>query len=282
MIKKIILVILKIIIGLLLTYAILFSIAGTYALLKAYKYITAPINEVKLLKGRNPDKTAYMEQYSLELKQKGKSDTLVQTFVSLDSISPYLQEAVLAAEDDGFYIHPGFDLEAMISANEYNLRCKKIKRGGSTISQQTAKNLFLTNDRNFERKYKELAYTLLMEKFLGKKRILELYLNYAQWGSNLFGCEAASQFYFKKPCSRLNRFESIRLAAILSSPARLNPLNSKSTILTQRVQVIANNLYSHHQINDSGYQSITGFPPVKDSTTFDSSTATPDSLESIN
>jgi monofunctional biosynthetic peptidoglycan transglycosylase len=268
--KRVFSIALKIIASLFIAYAVIFSIAGSYLLYRGARYVLKPVRQVKHLALYNPRQTSYMAHYRQDLKEAGKPDSLSQIFVPLDSISTYLQEAVVASEDDGFYIHPGVDLEAIISANDYNLRYKKIKRGGSTITQQIAKNIFLNNDRNFERKYMELAYSLLMEKYLGKRRILELYLNYAQWGANLFGCEAASRFYFKKPCSQLNRNEAIRLAAVLASPAKLSPMYSQSTVLAQRIQVIANNLYSHHQINDSGYRSITGTPPPLDSSIMDS------------
>ena len=106
----------------------------------------------------------------------------------------------------------------------------------------------------------------MLEKYLGKRRILELYLNYAQWGKTLFGCEAASRHYFKKSCRNLSREESARLAAVLSMPLRASPLNAGSSFIGQRIAVIANNLYLHRLIDDSGYTRLTGAsPPGKDS-----------------
>jgi monofunctional glycosyltransferase len=247
--------------ALFMAYAIVFSIIATYLVYKGYQYVMQPFRDVQTLVLQNPNETSYMTVFREQLRKAGKPDTLLRIFVPLDSISPILKQTVIAAEDDGFYVHPGFDIEAILSAHEYNMRYNKIKRGGSTITQQLAKNLFLSNTRSFERKFKELAYTLLMEKYLGKDRILELYLNYAQWGPNLFGCEAASQFYFKKPSKKLSYNEAVRLAAVLVSPERLSPNREQSTFLSSRVQVIANNLYLHHQINDSGYESLTGSPP---------------------
>jgi monofunctional biosynthetic peptidoglycan transglycosylase len=253
-----------------LTYAVLFSIAGTIALIVAYKYVTTPIREVKWLKTHNPAETAFMISYRKELRDSSLNDTLNHIFVPFDSISPNLKSAVLAAEDDGFYTHPGFDIEAILAAYEYNKVKGKVKRGASTITQQLAKNLFLDDSKNFERKFRELAYTVLMEKYLGKQRILELYLNYAQWGKNTFGCQAASKQFFKKSAIALNRIESARMAAVLAMPTRVSPANSHSTFITRRIAVIANNLYLHHAIDDSGFFNLTGFFPEKDSSETDS------------
>ncbi|OGK02549.1 MAG: monofunctional biosynthetic peptidoglycan transglycosylase [Candidatus Raymondbacteria bacterium RifOxyC12_full_50_8] len=260
----------------LVAYAVICSLAITIGLVAAYRYVMAPINEIKALAASNPVESAYMAAYREDLRRQNKPDTLTHLFVPLDSISKNLQNAVIAAEDDGFWVHPGFNIDAMVRAYAYNVQSGKIKRGGSTITQQLVKNLFLDTDKNFERKYKEMAYTLLVEKFLGKKRILELYLNYAQWGPSLFGCEAAAQLYFKKPASQLSRYEAIRMAALLASPERKNPFYEKSTFLSSRIQVIANNLYIHHIIDDTGYRNITGAPPPNDSTHADSSQAQTD------
>jgi monofunctional biosynthetic peptidoglycan transglycosylase len=125
-----------------LVYAVIFSIVGTIGLYLGYHYIMVPVRQVKFLRDHNPAETSYMIHYRATL---GHKDTVRQIFVPLDSISPNLRDAVLAAEDDGFYTHPGFDIETMLSALEYNRTARGIKRGGSTITQQLAKNLFLTN-----------------------------------------------------------------------------------------------------------------------------------------
>lgn len=262
-----------------LTYAVLFSVAGTIALIVAYNYVTTPIRDVKWLKKHNPVETAYMISYRKELRDSSLNDTLSHIFVPFDSISPHLKSAVLAAEDDGFYTHPGFDIEAILAAYEYNKVKGKVKRGASTITQQLAKNLFLDDSRNFERKFRELAYTVLMEKYLGKERIFELYLNYAQWGKNTFGCQAASKQFFKKPASSLNRVESARMAAVLAMPTRVSPNNTHSTFITRRIAVIANNLYLHHSIDDSGFFHLTGFFPAKDSSEADSTATDSNSVK---
>jgi len=125
-----------------------------------------------------------------------------------------------------------------------------------------AKNLFLTDERTFDRKIKELLYAVLMERYLGKDRILELYMNYAQWGKNIFGCEAAAQFYYKKNAKKLSRSEAARLAAVLAKPSTVTPYG-KSIYMGKRLAVIAQNLYLHRSISDSDYFALTGaMPPV--------------------
>jgi monofunctional biosynthetic peptidoglycan transglycosylase len=268
----------KIAIGVFLTYAVIFSIVGTIAIIYAYSLVMSPVLQVQYLKNHNPKETAFMKDDRYDQNKKGvKSlgslgspnlrDSISQVFVPLGSISRNLRNAVIAAEDDGFYTHPGFDVEAILGAYEYNRNHNKIVRGGSTITQQLAKNLFLSNDKKFLRKFKELGYTLLLEKILDKDRILELYLNYAQWGDNIYGCEAASLHYYKKPSARLTLSEATRLAASLASPERLTPLNERSGFLQKRIAVIADNLYKKHLYNDSDFIDAFGFKPSDDSST---------------
>jgi monofunctional glycosyltransferase len=260
----------KIIIGIVVAYAVIFSIACTAAIIIGYKAVMQPIKEVQYLVQHNPEKTIFIKQYCQEMKKKGKSETYFQVFIPFDSISKNLKTAVIAAEDDGFYMHPGFDIEAILNAYQYNRIHNKNARGASTITQQLAKNLFLTNEKTFARKFKELGYTLLLEKILAKDRIFELYLNYAQWGDSIFGCEAASQYYYKKSSTRLTLGEATHLAATLVSPERLNPRNVKSIFMQKRVETIANNLYLKHIINDSDYANMCGKNPPLDSIVPDS------------
>lgn len=248
-----------------LAYAVAFSLAGTAIIVWGWFAVTRPLRDVQYLVDHNPLETAYMKQYRASLREQKKPDALQQRFVPLDSISPALQNAVIAVEDDGFYTHPGFDIEAMLAAIEYNKDKNRIVRGASTITQQLAKNLFCDHEKKFMRKIKEMGYTLLLEKYLGKDRILELYLNYAQWGDTIFGCEAAAREYYKKSSSRLTMAEASRLAATLAMPSRLSPLNDKSAFIQKRVTVMANNLYRRHMLDDSGYMSLSGLPPPRDS-----------------
>jgi monofunctional biosynthetic peptidoglycan transglycosylase len=140
-------------------------------------------------------------------------------WVSYDQISPNLPRAAIAAEDSGYCAHRGFEWEAIQNAWNRNQKSKRI-RGGSTISNQTAKNAFLWPDRTYIRKGLEYYFTGLVELIWGKKRILEVYLNVAEFGPGVYGAEAAAQTYFKKPASKLSRREAALLVAVLPSPLR--------------------------------------------------------------
>lgn len=142
-----------------------------------------------------------------------------QQWVPLDAMSRHLPRAVIGAEDAQFCVHRGFDFEAIEKAYERNKAGKKI-RGGSTISQQTAKNVFLWPGRTMVRKGLEAWFTVLIEFLWGKPRIMEVYLNVAEFGRGVFGAEAAAQHYFDKPAAKLTRIESARLAAILPQPIK--------------------------------------------------------------
>lgn len=154
--------------------------------------------------------------------------------ISHNEISPYLQRAVLASEDDRFYLHEGFDFEEIEKSIE-NRKQGKTLRGASTITQQVAKNLFLWEGRSFIRKGLEAWLTIVLELCLSKDRILDLYLNMAEWGDGFFGAEMAAQTYFHKSAAKLTRDEAARLAAILPAPRRWSPQGS---IATKRASVI--------------------------------------------
>lgn len=151
-----------------------------------------------------------------------KDIRLTKDWVSMSKISRHMPQAVVAAEDQKFLDHWGFDMEAMEKAWEGNKRGKRIK-GASTITQQTAKNVFLWPNRNFVRKGLEAYFTLLMELLWSKERIMEVYLNVIEMGDGIYGIEAAAQTYFKKPAAKLNRSEAAVIAAVLPNPRRRNP-----------------------------------------------------------
>jgi monofunctional biosynthetic peptidoglycan transglycosylase len=142
-------------------------------------------------------------------------------------------KAVLIAEDDNFWRHEGFDYEAIQKAIERDLKDKKFRFGGSTISQQLARNLYLSPEKSFLRKIREAFITWRMEKALSKRRILELYLNSAEWGEGVFGVEAASRRYYGKSSSELTPQEAARLAAVLPNPRRYNPIGDQRYVLTR-------------------------------------------------
>lgn len=208
--------------------AVIFIISG----LSAYLYFTFP--DFASLKKHNPRKTSFMEYREQEWEKKGKKYIIQQRWVSMSRISPYLIKAVLIAEDDKFWSHEGFDYEAMQKAIEKDIKAKKFKLGGSTISQQLAKNLYLSPSKNPVRKIKEAIITWRMEKVLSKKRILELYLNVAEWGDRgIFGIEAASWHYYGKPASGITPEEAARLASVLPNPRKYTPLGDSKYVLNR-------------------------------------------------
>jgi monofunctional biosynthetic peptidoglycan transglycosylase len=195
--------------------------------------------DISKWKKENPDKTAFMQYWERQRKKMGRKITLRQIWVPLSDISPYLIKAVLIAEDDKFWAHDGFDYEAIREAVERDLKARKLKFGGSTISQQLARNLYLSPEKSLLRKMSEALITWRMEKVLSKRRILELYLNVVEWGEGIFGVEAASRHYYGKSSSQLTPVEATRLAAILPSPKRYSPLGNQSYVTNR-----ANGIYN--------------------------------------
>lgn len=242
-------------------YSAIFSAVASYALYRAFTYGYEIYDGVAQLKESQPEMSKYMEA----LRDSNPNIQIKHTFVPLDSISKHLRKAVIASEDAGFYFHPGFDIRAIAEALDANKMAGKTKFGGSTITQQLAKNLFLSGERSFNRKFKELAYALLMEHELGKDRILELYLNYAQWGKDIFGCQEACLAYYKKSCSKLSVDQAINLAAMLASPGKHHPNMRESQFMSKRRAVIYQNMFPKKDsvLVDSLRQLMA--PPPKDS-----------------
>jgi monofunctional glycosyltransferase len=160
------------------------------------------------------------------------------TWVDIDEISPHAQMAVIAAEDQLFPFHPGFDLEAIREAAERNARSKRT-RGASTISQQVAKNLFLWPERSLVRKGLEAWFTVLIEFMWPKERTLEVYLNIAEFGRGIYGVEAAARRYYRKPAVKLDRYEAATLAAVLPNPRRFRVERPSPYIVSRRDWIVA-------------------------------------------
>jgi len=189
--------------------------------------------DLSKLKKENPKKTALMEYRAKASREKGKRFRTDQRWISFSKISPYLVKAVLIAEDDKFWAHEGFDYEAIQKALGKDPRAKKFKSGGSTITQQLARNLYLSPEKSLIRKVSEAIITWRMEKVLSKKRILELYLNVAEWGNGIFGAEAASRHYYGKPSSELTPDEAARLASVLPNPRKYNPVGDQRYVINR-------------------------------------------------
>ena len=197
----------------------------------------AAMPDVARLKRVNPKKTALMEYREEQWKEKGKRRSIYQVWVPLSGVSPYLVKAAIIAEDDKFYSHEGFDYAAMEAAMEKNIKARKWKSGGSTITQQLAKNLYLSPRKSALRKIREAAITWKLEHTLSKRRILELYLNIAEWGDGIFGAEAASRRYYGKGAGELTAIEAARLVSVLPNPIKYNPAGEQNYVL-KRSEII--------------------------------------------
>jgi len=205
-----------------------------FALL-AYLYLTLP--DVRQLKTENPTTTAWMELRDREALAKGRSPRRVQRWVSYSHVSPNLKRAVLVAEDDAFWQHEGIDLEQLQESLEKDWARGRLLRGGSTITQQLAKNLYLSPSKDPLRKLRELIIARRIEAELKKARILELYLNVIEWGDGIYGVEAASRTYFQSNAASLGPSESELLAAAIVNPRLLNPARPGARLL-RRQQLI--------------------------------------------
>ena len=166
----------------------------------------------------NPSSTAFMREQLERLQEKNPKATLKHQWVPYNRISNHLKRAIIAAEDANFAEHEGVDWEALQKAYEKNSKKGKVVRGGSTITQQLAKNLFLSGDRSYLRKGQEMVITFMLEAMMDKRRIFEIYLNVVEWGNGVFGCEAASRKYFGKPAAALDQGEAARLSVMLPNP----------------------------------------------------------------
>ena len=235
-IKTLLLVFLGLLIGLIAYEAILFI-------------------RISHLRSENPVTTSLIEARVAEAKARGEQPKRMQIWVALDQISPNLQRAVLAGEDTNFATHNGFDYKAIQKAWDQGFleaakEAKKegedddwlpnlpdFKRGASTISQQLAKNLYLSSQRSFFRKGQEAILTVFLERNLPKRRILEIYLNVIEWGDGVYGAEAAAQYYFHKPAATLTAYEAAYLSAMIPNPRTVfNPrVNPRRVARRQRI-----------------------------------------------
>lgn len=191
------------------------------------RYFVYP--NIKALKNDNPIPTAFMEYRQEQWADENKDKQLTQKWVPMSKISHNVIKAVLIGEDDGFWKHDGFDVKGMENAIERSIK-KKTLAGGSTISQQLSKNLYLSPSKNPVRKIKEAILTWRIEKTLSKRRILEIYLNVAEWGDGIFGIEAAARHYYHKSAKNLTAREASRLVAVLPNPIKYNPTGNQKYV----------------------------------------------------
>ncbi|MFZ6756725.1 monofunctional biosynthetic peptidoglycan transglycosylase [Undibacterium sp. Ji50W] len=217
---------------LLLMPLLLFTLVQAYFLVQIWWWID-----------HNPSSTSFM-RHQLDVLQEKKPDFKLQhKWVPYNRISNNLKHAVIASEDDSFVDHEGVDWEAMQKAYEKNQKKGKVVSGGSTITQQLAKNLFLSAERSYFRKGEELIITYMLEKCMDKQRILEIYLNVVEWGVGVFGAEAAAQHYFHTSAANLGPSQAARLAVMLPKP-RYFDKNQGSGYLQRRSEVILQRMNS--------------------------------------
>jgi monofunctional glycosyltransferase len=237
--------------------------------LVAWEVLTFP--DVAKLAKTSPDTTAFMEQRKKKLRSEGKSDDLEWRWVSYNNISPNLRRAVLVAEDNSFYEHEGVDTKAMKEAFERNWKKGRVTHGGSTITQQLAKNLYLSPSRNPLRKVREYFIARSLEKHLSKKRILEIYLNVVELGERVYGAEAGARHYFKKSASALAPREAALLAGCLPNPRLMNP-GKPNKRLRWRQQMILSRMRRWGHLAEQ--QVLTEKKPEPETTTTTETTAT--------
>ncbi len=185
----------------------------------------------------NPSGTAFMAQQRDVLQQEDSEADLQHQWVPYAQISPSLKRALVASEDAKFLAHEGFDWEGMQMAWEKNMKKGRIAAGGSTISQQLAKNLFLSGRRSYLRKLEEAAITLMLEAVMDKRRIFEIYLNVIEWGNGVFGAEAAARHYFNTSAAKLGAAQSAKLAAMVPNP-RYYDKNRNARGLVRKAAII--------------------------------------------
>jgi len=234
-------------------------------LVSAGAYFYASLPDVSELKRRNPKVTALMELRDQEYKSRNMRPARRQIWVGYDAVSEHLKKAVLVSEDAAFFTHKGVDLDELKAALKRDWETLSFARGGSTITMQLAKNLYLTPSKNPLRKIKEIILAHELERTLSKRRIFEIYLNVVEWGPNIYGVEAAARSYFGKSAADLDPLEGATLAALLPSPRRAQDrsiVNRRNLILARLASV---GYITHEELQNGRraplYQKLTQIAP---------------------
>lgn len=202
----------------------------------SYIYLSLP--DVRVLIGANPATTAFIDLRAREARAAGRAPRRIQQWVRYERIAYNLRRAVLVAEDAAFFDHDGVDLDQLKASIEQNIEKGKAVRGGSTITQQLAKNLYLSPSRNPIRKLKELFITRKLEASLTKRRILELYLNVIEWGDGIYGAEAAARTYFRKSAAALSAEEAALLAGAIINPRLHSPAHPTARLRRRQLIIL--------------------------------------------
>jgi monofunctional glycosyltransferase len=202
----------------------------------AFIYITLP--DVRSLRTSNPQTTAFIELRASDARARGEQPKRIQKWVDYARVSSNLKRAVLVTEDSRFWKHEGIDFDELKESMEVNIERMEFARGGSTITQQLAKNLYLSPSKNPIRKVREFLIARRLEAELSKQRILELYLNLIEWGDGIYGAEAAARTYFHKSASDLSASESALLAAAITNPRVLSPAHPSARLVRRQKMVM--------------------------------------------
>ena len=215
-----------------LALLVIVALVGIVLLIQGYFFL-----QIWWWVDHNPGSTSFMRGQLAVLQEKNPKAKLKHQWVPYQRISNNLKRAIIASEDANFSGHQGVDWDALQKAYEKNARKGKVVAGGSTITQQLAKNLFLSGDRSYLRKAQEFVITYMLEFWMDKQRIFEIYLNVAEWGTGVFGAEAAARHYFGVSAAQLSPSQAARLAVMLPNP-RFFEKRQGSVYLTQRTSLI--------------------------------------------
>ncbi|TMQ73625.1 MAG: monofunctional biosynthetic peptidoglycan transglycosylase [Candidatus Eisenbacteria bacterium] len=237
--------------------ALLLVLAGAAMVTRA----GAALPDVTPLARRVPARTALMRQRLEEARVAGRSARVDQRWLPYESIPPVLRRAVLIAEDDAFFSHGGLDWNEIRASVRRNLEAGRLVRGGSTITQQLAKNLYLGSERTLTRKLREMMIAGRLERALTKRRIFELYLNLIEWGDGVYGIEAAAERHFGVPADALDARQAALLAAVIINPRRFDPAHPVRRI-ERRARMILTRMWRRGQLTEAEYRVATGQAPA--------------------
>ena len=212
------------------------AVAGIFIVYLTYLTVSLPV--VDFLRSKNPGTTSLTTARAAEARAKGEEPKHVQYWVPLTQVSERVIQAVRMGEDAAFFSHSGFDFHEIRESVRKNVQRGEYARGASTITQQLAKNLFLSNEKSLQRKLKEAILTYRLENALSKKRILELYLNVIEWGDGIYGIEAAARTYYGKPAAYLDAAEAALLAAMIPNPRQLNPAKRFDSLKVRQERIL--------------------------------------------
>ena len=236
-------------------------VLGALAAIVGWTWVRAASIDVDVLATHDPGASALMRQRAAEAAKAGKPWHPSRHWVRYEHISPHLRRAVLIAEDDAFFSHDGLDWNEIKASARKDLATGRIARGGSTITQQLAKNLWLSTSRSPLRKLEEMFLAHRLERALGKKRIFELYLNVIEWGDGVFGADAAAHRWFRTSAAGLDARQSVRLAAVIINPRRYSPVEPPRRI-ERRVRMIATRMRRRGELTEADWRNVLGLPPA--------------------